>query len=55
MGSLKKEQLELTIWEGTNKQEAELGHLDQASGHAARLICACPRGRGGFYTNLALA
>lgn len=28
MRSLKKEQLELTIWEGTNKQEAELGHLD---------------------------
>lgn len=26
--SLKKEQVELAIWEGTNKQETELGHLD---------------------------
>lgn len=55
MRSLKKEQVELTIWEGTNKQGAELGHLDLALSHAARLICAFPRGRGGFYTNLALA
>lgn len=28
MKSLKKEQVELAIWEGTSKQETELGHLD---------------------------